>query len=37
VTYFTLNGTSLGTLGKSGVPETWLFAPPHPPEKTQRR
>jgi hypothetical protein len=37
VTYFTLNGTSLGTLGRSGVPETWLFAPPHPPEKTQRR
>jgi nitrogen fixation protein FixH len=37
VTYFTLNGTSLGTLGRSGVPETWLFAPPKPPEKTQRR
>jgi len=37
VTYFTLNGTSLGTLGKSGTPETWLFAPPAPPEKTQRR
>jgi len=37
VTYFTLNGTSLGALGKSGVPETWLFAPPAPPEKTQRR
>ena len=37
VTYFTLNGTSVGTLGKSGVPETWLFAPPNPPEKTQRR
>jgi nitrogen fixation protein FixH len=36
VTYFTLNGTSLGSLGKSGVPETWLFAPPKPPEKTQR-
>jgi hypothetical protein len=36
VTAFTLNGTSLGTLGKSGVPETWLFAPPAPPEKTQR-
>jgi hypothetical protein len=34
---FTLNGTSLGALGKSGVPETWLFAPPAPPEKTQRR
>jgi cytoskeletal protein RodZ len=37
VTYFTLNGTSLGTLGRSGVPETWLFAPPNAPEKTQRR
>ena len=37
VTYFTLNGTSLGNLGKSGVPETWLFAPPAPPDKTQRR
>lgn len=37
VTYFTLNGTSLGALGRSGVPETWLFAPPHAPEKTQRR
>jgi cytoskeletal protein RodZ len=37
VTSFTLNGTSLGALGKSGVPETWLFAPPNPPEKTQRR
>jgi hypothetical protein len=37
VTAFTLNGTSLGSLGKSGVPETWLFAPPAPPEKTQRR
>jgi len=36
VTWFTLNGTSLWTLGKSGVPETWLFAPPAPPEKTQR-
>ncbi len=37
VTYFTLNGTSLGALGNSGSPETWLFAPPAPPEKTQRR
>jgi cytoskeletal protein RodZ len=36
-TYFTLNGTSLGTLGKSGVPETWLFQPPKAPEKTQHR
>ncbi len=37
VTYFTLNGTSLGALGKSGTPETWLFAPPADPVKTQRR
>jgi cytoskeletal protein RodZ len=37
VTAFTMNGTSLGSLGKSGVPETWLFAPPAPPEKTKRR
>jgi hypothetical protein len=35
-TLFTLNGTSLGALGPRGVPETWLFAPPAPPEKTQR-
>ncbi len=37
VTYFTLNGTSLGALGRPGIPETWLFAPPDPPVKTQRR
>ena len=37
VTYFTLNGTSLGALGPSGIPETWLFAPPAEPVKTQRR
>jgi cytoskeletal protein RodZ len=36
-TFFTLNGTSLGALGKPGVPETWLFAPPDPPTQTQRR
>ena len=36
VTFFTLNGTSLGALGQPGVPETWLFAPPNPPTKTQR-
>jgi cytoskeleton protein RodZ len=35
-TRFTLNGVSLGALGKSGVPETWLFAPPANPVKTQR-
>lgn len=37
VTKFTLNGTSLGALGRSGIPETWLFAPPAPPQLTQRR
>jgi len=36
-TYFTLNGTSLGALGRPGIPETWLFAPPDSPVKTQRR
>jgi hypothetical protein len=36
-TKFTLNGTSLGALGRSGIPETWRFAPPAAPEKTQRR
>jgi Glucodextranase, domain B len=35
-TYFTLNGVSLGALGKVGIPETWLFAPPDPPVKTTR-
>jgi cytoskeletal protein RodZ len=33
-TKFTLNGTSLGALGKDGIPETWLFQPPSPPQKT---
>jgi len=37
VTQFTLNGTKLGALGKSGIPETWLFAPPKDPEQTNRR
>jgi cytoskeletal protein RodZ len=37
VTKFTLNGTSLGALGPSGIPETWLFAPPAEPEQTERR
>jgi hypothetical protein len=36
-TRFTLNGVSLGALGKDGVAETWLFAPPDDPVKTQRR
>jgi cytoskeletal protein RodZ len=37
VTKFTLNGVSLGSLGRSGTPETWLFAPPDEPVMTQRR
>ena len=37
VTHFTLNGTPLGALGRAGIPETWLFSPPDPPVKTQRR
>jgi len=36
-TKFTLNGTPLGALGRSGIPETWLFAPPEEPVMTQRR
>jgi cytoskeletal protein RodZ len=35
-TFFTLNGQSLGALGKRGIPETWLFKPPAAPTKTQR-
>ena len=35
-TFFTLNGVSLGALGRAGIPETWHFAPPNPPTKTQR-
>ena len=35
-TYFTLNGQSLGALGKRGIPETWLFQPPAAPALTQR-
>lgn len=37
VTYFTLNGISLGRLGRVGVPETWRFEPPNPPVRTDRR
>lgn len=36
VTLFTLNGQSLGALGKRGIPETWLFKPPAAPALTQR-
>jgi len=35
-TFFTLNGSPLGALGKPGIPETWRFAPPALPEKTGR-
>ena len=35
-TRFTLNGVNLGALGKAGIPETWLFAPPADPVRTQR-
>jgi hypothetical protein len=35
-THFTVNGTSLGALGPSGTPETWLFDPPNEPRKTGR-
>jgi cytoskeletal protein RodZ len=35
-TQFTLNGQSLGALGKRGIPETWLFKPGSPPAQTQR-
>jgi cytoskeletal protein RodZ len=37
VTRFTLNGVSLGALGRSGMPETWLFQPPAAPQLTQHR
>jgi len=33
-TFFTLNGQSLGALGKRGIPETWLFQPPAAPVQT---
>jgi cytoskeletal protein RodZ len=35
-TYFTLNGKDLGRLSDKGNPETWLFAPPAAPVKTNR-
>jgi cytoskeletal protein RodZ len=35
-TLFTLNGQSLGALGKRGIPETWLFKPGSAPTQTQR-
>jgi cytoskeletal protein RodZ len=36
VTYFTLNGTSLGRLSSDPNPGTWLFQPPNPPQRTNR-
>jgi cytoskeletal protein RodZ len=36
-TYFTVNGQSLGHMSSAGNPETWLFAPPSPPAKTNRQ
>jgi cytoskeletal protein RodZ len=36
VTYFTLNGRNLGRMSAKGNPETWLFAPPADPVKTNR-
>jgi cytoskeletal protein RodZ len=36
-TFFTLNGDSVGALGRRGVPETWLFQPPDAPKKTQHQ
>jgi len=35
-TYFTLNGVSIGALGRTGIPETWLFQPPNHPVQTNR-
>jgi cytoskeletal protein RodZ len=36
-TTFTMNGQSLGALGKRGIPETWLFKPSSAPVQTQRQ
>ena len=36
-TYFTVNGISLGHMSDLGNPETWLFAPPDEPVRTDRR
>jgi hypothetical protein len=33
-TYFGLNGVDLGHLSTLTNPETWLFAPPNPPART---
>ncbi|MGH2464425.1 MAG: hypothetical protein ACRDGI_03105, partial [Candidatus Limnocylindrales bacterium] len=34
ITFFTLNGRSLGSLGTAANPETWLFDPPAAPKLT---
>ena len=36
-TYFTVNGIDLGHMSDVGNPETWLFAPPDDPVRTDRR
>ncbi len=36
-TQVTVNGTELGILADNPNPGTWLFAPPNPPERTDRR
>ena len=35
-TFFTLNGKDLGRMSKDSNPETWLFAPPDDPVRTNR-
>ena len=37
VTYVTVNGTDLGRLSKNSGPGTWVFAPPKPPERSDRQ
>jgi hypothetical protein len=37
VTYFTINGVSVGRLSNDPSPGTWLFQPPAPPQRTDRR
>jgi cytoskeletal protein RodZ len=36
-TYFTVNGIDVGRMNDVGQPETWLFAPPDEPVRTDRR
>ncbi len=36
ITFFTLNGQALGSLGAAANPETWLFNPPATPKLTNR-